>query len=263
MVSLWLVAMFLAQAAPDPAAQAQVKWVADNKTAQPQIKPAEPEAPKPALTPEMRGDIAMARKEYRQAIEQYQTVVGRNPIILNKIGIAYHQMTELSQARKYYEQATKANSKYAEAINNLGTVYYAQKNYKKAISYYNRALKITPNSASIYSNLGTAWFARKKYDRASEAYTKALELDPEVFEHRSSNGVLLQERSVAERAKFHFYLARTYAKAGMTDRALLYMRKALEEGFKERKRFVEDPEFAVLQELPEFKELLVLQPRVL
>ena len=88
-------------------------------------------------------------------------------------------------------------------------------------------------------------------------------MDPEVFEHRSSYGVLLQERSVEERAKFHFYLAKTYAQAGMNERALLYIRKALEEGFKERDRLKEDPEFAALQELPEFQELLSLQPRVL
>ena len=39
-------------------------------------------------------------------------------------------------------------------------------------------------------------------------------LDPEVFENRSTQGVLLQERSVAERGKFHYYLAHTYAQAG-------------------------------------------------
>ncbi len=68
---------------------------------------------------------------------------------------------------------------------------------------------------------------------------------------------------MVERAKFHYYLAKTYAKAGANDRALQYIRKALEEGFKERKKFVEDPEFAALQQLPEFKELLASNPRVL
>jgi hypothetical protein len=58
-------------------------------------------------------------------------------------------------------------------------------------------------------------------------------------------------------------MSKLYAQTGMNDRALQYMRKALEEGFKDRKKFVEEPEFAGLQELPEFQELLALQPRVL
>jgi tetratricopeptide (TPR) repeat protein len=212
---------------------------------------------------EMRGDISMARKEYRQAIDHYRAIQPATHITLNKIGIAYHQMTDLGNARRNYERASKLRPDYAEAVNNLGTVYYANKSYRRAVGLYMKALKLAPRSASIHSNLGTAWFARKNYQRASEAYQKALELDPEVFEHRSTNGVLLQERSVAERAKFHFYLSKTYAKAGHAERALIYMRKALEEGFKDRQKFVEEPEFASLQKLPEFQQLLELQPRVL
>jgi tetratricopeptide (TPR) repeat protein len=128
---------------------------------------------------------------------------------------------------------------------------------------YRRSLRIAPDSASIYSNLGTAFFAEKKYKEAAEAYDRALQLDPEVFEHHSTYGVLLQERTVDERAKFHYYLAKVYAKEGQKDRALLYIRKALEEGFTDRKKLMQDPEFAALRDLPEFKELLKLEPRVL
>lgn len=220
-------------------------------------------APTPQLTPEQRADILMARKMYREAIETYRQESLKNPVICNKIGIAYHQMVQLDQARKYYEQAIRLNPKYSEALNNLGTIYYAKKSYRKSISYYNKALKLSPQSASIYSNLGTGYFARKKYKEAAEAYQTALKLDPEVFEHRSSYGVLLQERTVEERAKFHYYLAKTYAKAGVNDRALLYIRKALEEGFRDRKKLSEDPEFTALRELPEFQELMALEPRVL
>jgi tetratricopeptide (TPR) repeat protein len=222
-----------------------------------------PEPVKTTLTPEMRGDIFMARKMYREAIEAYQEAGTNTAIINNKIGIAHHQMLDLDGAKKLYERAVKLNPQYSEAINNLGTVYYAKRSYRKAVNQYKKALKIAPNSASIYSNLGTAHFARKKYKEASEAYEKALTLDPDVFEHRNSHGVLLQERNVQERAKFYFYMARTYAKAGAVDRALIYIRKALEEGFKERNKFREEPEFAALQEVQEFKDLMAAEPRVL
>ena len=217
----------------------------------------------PPLTAETRGDIFMARKMYREAIDMYLQGPQDSPVTWNKVGIAFHQLQSLDSARRNYEKAVRINPKYSEAVNNLGTFWYARKNFKRAISLYRRALLLAPRSASIYSNLGTALFARKKYDEAMVSYQKALELDPEVFEHRSSAGVLLQERTVVERAKFHFYLAKTYAKAGHADRALQYMRKALEEGFKERAKFLEDEDFAALRPLPEFEELMKLEPRVL
>jgi tetratricopeptide (TPR) repeat protein len=224
---------------------------------------AKPSPPPSDLTPEKRGDIYMARKMHREAVEAYSHGPQNSAVLLNKIGIAYHQMMDFDQAKKYYDRAIKLNSKYAEAVNNLGTIYYAKKSYRRATSQYKKALKLSPDSASIYSNLGTAYFARKNYKDASEAYQQALKLDPEVFEHRSTYGVLLQERNVEERAKFHYYLARTYAQAGMNERALLYIRKSLEEGFKERKKYLEEPEFAALRELPEFQQLMAAEPRVL
>ncbi len=220
------------------------------------------EPPKKSLSNEMRGDIFMARKMFREAVDMYSSMPD-SAVKWNKVGIAYHQMLDLKTAKKYYERAIKLDHQYSEAVNNLGTVHYARKSYRRAISCYKKALKIRPQSASVLSNLGTAYFARKKYEDALEAYQQALAIDPEVFEHRNSAGVLLQERSVEERAKFHFYLAKTYAKAGAHDRALLYLRKALEEGFRDRHKMTEDPEFAMMQEIPEFQELLRFEPKIL
>ena len=223
-----------------------------------------PQATKP-ISPEMRGDIFMARKMYREAIEAFREGSPKNPVLLNKTGIAYHQLMQLDLARKSYEQAIKFKPDYVEALNNLGTVYYAKKNTRRAIGWYNRALKIAPEeikSASIYMNLGTAYFARKRYEEATRSYQTALHLDPDVFERHSNFGVMLEERSVEERGKFHYYMAKLYAKGGRNELALQYLRKSLEEGFRDKK-MAEVPEFAALKDLDEFKKLLTLEPRVL
>ncbi len=94
-------------------------------------------------------------------------------------------------------------------------------------------------------------------------FRTALTLDPDVFEHHSSYGVMLQERNVQDRAKYHYWMATLYASQNRGDLAIQYLRKALEEGFKERKKLTEDPVFASIRELPEFKLLLTLEPRVL
>lgn len=222
-----------------------------------------PPAPLPQttadLTPEKRGDIYMARKMYREAVEAYQEALRASPkshLLYNKLGIACHQQLQLDQAQRHYERSIKLNKTYSEAINNLGTIQYARGSYRRAISQYKKALKLSPNSASIHSNLGTAYFARKRYKDASQEYAIALSLDPEIFEHRGSFGSLLQERSVQDRARFHYYMAKTYAAAGYVERALAYLRKALEEGFKDKEKIPEEADFASLRDNPEFQQLL-------
>jgi tetratricopeptide (TPR) repeat protein len=218
---------------------------------------------RPALTPELRGDIYMARKMYLEAIDMYRQGPPNSPVLANKIGIAFHQLLQFNLAKKNYERAIKLDPKYAEAINNLGTIYYAQKSYRRAIGYYKRALRYTSPSASIYANLGAAYFGRKEYKQASAYYQQALKLDPDVFEHHSTFGTLMQERTVDELATFHLYLAKFYAKSGANDRALIYLRKALEEGVKNREKIPSMPEFTLLKTNPAFLQLLAENPKPL
>jgi tetratricopeptide (TPR) repeat protein len=200
---------------------------------------------------------------YREAIDTYRAAAGNSPVMWDKIGVAWHQLGDLAAARKSYEHAIKLDKKYADAINNVGTVYYAEKKYRGAIARYKRALELSPDSASIWSNLGTAWYARGKYELMSEAYTRALQLDPEVFEKNNSLGTRMMDRGVADKARYHFELARLYAGNGKNELALQYLRKALEEGFKEKEKVQQAREFANLRETQEFKDLMALEPRVL
>ena len=215
------------------------------------------------ISPELRGDIFMARKMYREAVDAYRQGPPDSPILANKIGIAFHQMMALNYAKKNYERAIKLDPKYSEAINNLGTIYYAGKSYRHAIVFYKRALRCASPSASVYANLGAAYFARKDYKQATAYYETAMKLDPEVFEHHSTFGTVMQERTVEERALFHLYLSRMYAKSGENERALIYLRKALEEGLKDRNKIPDMPEFAVLKTSADFKQLLADNPKPL
>jgi tetratricopeptide (TPR) repeat protein len=215
------------------------------------------------ISNEMRGDIFMARKMYREAIDMYREGPPDSPVLANKVGIAFHQLSLLELAKKNYQRAITLDPHYSEAINNLGTIFYTQKNYRRSISLYKRALKYSEPSASIYSNLGAAYFGRKDYKQAIEYYQLALKLDPDVFEHHSNFGTLMQERDVEERATYHLYLAKMYAQNGATERALIYLRKALEEGVKDRNKIPAMPEFAALKKDPAFVQLLAENPKPL
>ena len=73
---------------------------------------------------------------------------------------------------------------------------------------------------------------------ALSALTRALDLDPDILEHHSTLGTQIQEQTITDRAAFHLYLAKAYAERGVNQRALLYLRKALEEGVKDRRKIL-------------------------
>lgn len=214
---------------------------------------------------EVRADLRMVRKRYLEAVDLYEEglrLSPRNPVLLNKLGVAYHQLLRLDDAKKYYERATKADKNYPYAWNNLGTVYYGKKDYKKAIRYYERAMKSSPAQATIHSNMGTAYFAREQYDKALEQFRIALLLDPEIFRTRSLFGILMQEHSVEDRARFYFLLAKSFAALRQVDQCLVYLRRALEDGYPP----VEaegDPAFLLVREDKRFQGLFASPPPVL
>ena len=211
------------------------------------------------LTPEELADILMARKEYREAAFSYKKLADQNPtnpVYWNKLGIALHQQSELSGALKFYQQAVKVNPKYADAQNNIGTIWYQRKKYGKAVRAYERAIKLRSDMAVLYSNLGYAYFGEKKYQESIASFRHALALDPQLFEHSSHGGSLLQDRSVSDRGRFYFLLAKSFAEAGNFERSLVYLRKAKEEGFASMNDVKTDPSFSAVLMLPETQELL-------
>jgi tetratricopeptide (TPR) repeat protein len=230
--------------------------------------PANSSAPPPAQaaqTPreeeEMRADIFMARKQYADAVAIYQKLVQqepRNPVLLNKLGIAYHQQTMLDQAKRYYERAVKADRNYANAYNNIGTIYYQRRQFGKAVRAYKKALQIRTDMSAVYSNLGYAYFMQKHYEDALAAFHRALELDPEVFERGQRSGSLLQDRSVENHGLFYYFLAKSFAAMGNAERCAHYLRKARDEGYTDLAAAKTDPAFARVINDPSVQEILQL-----
>ncbi|HEX2662370.1 MAG TPA: tetratricopeptide repeat protein [Candidatus Acidoferrum sp.] len=219
---------------------------------------------RPDLTEEQMADLYMARKEYREASQLYKRLADQNPqnaVYLNKLGISLHQQAALGPALKYYERAVKADPSYADAENNIGTIYYQRKKYGKAIKAYQRAIAIRNDMPVLYSNLAYAFFEDKKFEQAIASFRQALVLDPQLFERSSSrNGSILQDRTVGDRGKFYFLLAKSFAEAGNLDRCLIYLRKAKDEGYKELAAIKMDPSFAAVIKNPAIQEILAPRP---
>ena len=78
------------------------------------------DTPATPITQEQRGDVFMARKMYREAIDTYRDAEAASAdkaILEDKIGIAWHQLGDVQAALRSYQRAIKLDSKYADAIN--------------------------------------------------------------------------------------------------------------------------------------------------
>jgi tetratricopeptide (TPR) repeat protein len=215
---------------------------------------------------EQRADSLRAQKLYLDAIDYYRAALAKRPkepLLYNKIGIVELMMQRLKEAEKDFRRSIKADKKYAEAYNNLGAVYYFRKKYGKAIKQYRKAIELYGDSASFHSNLATAYFSQKKFELAITEYGRALAIDPSILDRTSAQGIVAQTSSVGDRAHYHYMLAKAFAHMGMADRSLLYLRMAMEEGYKEIDNVYKDSEFAGLRKDPRFVELMKVRPPVI
>jgi len=209
---------------------------------------------------EDRGDELQAEKYYIDAIDYYQAALRkdpRNPVLMNKVGMQQLLLHRWGDARKSFERAIKQDKKYANAYANLAVVYYEDWSYSKAIRYYDKAIEIAPNEGVYYNNRGAALFAKKQYEKAMADYAKALELQPDIFDRSSRGpGIQAQLPSPQDIARYDYVLAKLFAKNGLPDRSLHYLKKCMEEGYKDIKNVYKDEEFAQLRKDPRFAELM-------
>ena len=229
-----------------------------------QIQPPSPDASAADL--EKQGDALRGEKEYLDAIDYYSVARKKDPTsasLPNKIGISLLMLQRYKEAGKNFKEAIKRDRNFAEAYNNMGVIHYERRKYGAAVKQYKKAIKLQPDSASFYSNLGAAYFAQKKFELASQAYAKAVELDPLVFERTSHAGIAAQMASPQDRARYDYIVAKLYAKIGDRDRSLQFLRRAMEDGYKNVKDAYTDPEFADLRKDARFEALMTARPPVI
>lgn len=209
-------------------------------------------------THENYGDSLMARQQYQAAIEQYKQAPA-NPEVLNKMGVAYQLLYNIRDAGKCYKQALRKDPKNAKYLNNLGAVYMADREYSKAVKTLRKATKYDPTSALYQKNLGTALFANRSYKKGWVAYQEALKLDPQIFGGSNSSVRVENPGSLQDRGAMNYYMAKGCMKAGLPDRAIEYLRMALNEGFTTPKKVIADTEFKPLHKMPAFLEMMAAQ----
>jgi tetratricopeptide (TPR) repeat protein len=200
----------------------------------------------------------MAHHRYQAAIEAYKQSPAMSADVWNKMGISFQMMFNLQDATRCYQESSKLEPKNVNVLNNLGTVYDSLKQYKMAVKMYHKALRVDPKSALVLKNLGTDLLAQHQYKKGWEIYKTALADDPQIFD-RNLGPRVENPASVQDRGAMNYYMAKGCVRAGKNDRAIEYLRMALNEGFTNPKKLAADQEFAGLHGVPAFEQLMAEQ----
>jgi tetratricopeptide (TPR) repeat protein len=218
-----------------------------------------------AVELERKGDLFRAEKRYLDSVDLYTEALAKHPsaTLWNKEGMAYLFLQRYHDSQKCFDNAIKLDKSAPEAYNNRGFIEQHKKNYGKALKYYRKALLLRPDSADFHYNIATVYFDKHDFQNSAREYRQAYELDNGIFDRHARTGVLVRASSPDDRAAFAFMVAKMYAQNGDFDRSLLYLRKAMEDGYKDFKKVYSEPEFATLRTDKRFSELMSQKPQAI
>jgi tetratricopeptide (TPR) repeat protein len=109
-------------------------------------------------------------------------------------------------------------------------VYDSLGEHHKAGRLYRRALKLNPDSPVFLMDLGTNLMVQDKYKQGGEYFKRAFSLDHEILD-TVEIPIAKNRMSPQHSGAIHYYQARGFAQAGMTEQAIQSLRRAIDAGF--------------------------------
>lgn len=171
--------------------------------------------------------LAVRRKQYPAAFENYKTVLGIKPEaghLLNQ-GLELVDGGDVDGARKIFIKAIEADPDYADAHYKLGNVYYAKKKWDDAITSYVTAQKYAPKDPAIPYKIGNAYYRKGEVKASIKPYRQAVVLKGSDPDYRVNLGVALYETKDFTGALEQFRAARFLSPRDT--QVLLYLGNAL------------------------------------
>lgn len=142
-----------------------------------------------------------AETAFRQAIKLYENSPDVGKLSQNiadahfYLGEIYDILNRTDDAFTEYEEATKLNPKYVEALFEMGVINYNRGNYAEAVNNYKKVTQLKNDNWEGYSNLGDAYRKLGKYGDAEGVYRIATQFIKNDAELYSSYGFVLGAQS--------------------------------------------------------------------
>ena len=187
----------------------------------------------------------------------------------NNLGMCLLNLGRYDEALECYQR----NIKLFGATNfNTGLTLFRMKRYKEALEYFLNALKISPDDPEYLDLVGQTYDVLGKHKIGEEYLRKCIKNDPKYALGYHDLGILLSKfknrREEALRCFMtslklnpddywvYYSVACLHALSGDKEKALDYLKQALEKGFSDKKYIDSDSGLKSLKNDPEFKKLM-------
>ncbi len=126
-----------------------------------------------------------------------------NPVLLSELGKIYLASNNLSEAKKYLQQAIDKKTNYYDAYLNLAKAYIAENNYSQALKILFYLKDISPSS-DVYYELGRVYYNKQEFTKAESSFQKSLNLNTKNINAWYSLGLTQKRRNKNKEALISF-----------------------------------------------------------
>jgi superkiller protein 3 len=120
------------------------------------------------------GQLDDAEREFKKAVEAKP-----NAVSYTSLGYVYQRKKQYDQAMEQYQTALKIDPNYVNALNNLAVIYFETGKTTEAIELVKEAMNINPESADSYLNLGTFYRQTGRRAEAINIFRQGWQLAPD------------------------------------------------------------------------------------
>ena len=141
--------------------------------------------PHSAYAHDRRADVWFEKKEYANAIAEYDEAIRLDPQRAGAYcgrGLAWFEKKEYARAMADYNEAIRLDRRLTSAYCNRAAAWLEQNDYDKAIADYNEAIRLEPDSPFAYDGRANAWLGKQDYDKAINDYNEAIRLNSWVVQ---------------------------------------------------------------------------------
>lgn len=128
-------------------------------------------------------------RRVREAIEQYELALNRNPALAEAefyLGLAWSDLGDADKSIDHYQRSLAITPRNAKCESNLASILVSKGRLVEARSRYERSLSIDPGLQIAHKELGDLLCGTGEYRAAIEHYEAALRIQPDFVEAKQN-----------------------------------------------------------------------------